>query len=321
MATDDWLAHPDHHLLHHDDDGYPPLLRTIDAPPEVLYVAGDPALLKLPQLAIVGSRSATPGGLATAREFAAYLAGCGLTITSGMALGVDAAAHAGALAGGGATIAVLGCGPDVVYPRRNAALAAEIRARGAIVSEFPPGTAARKAYFPQRNRIIAGLALGTLVVEAGIRSGSLITARLAGEAGREVFAIPGSIHNPLSKGCHQLIRQGAKLVERAADIIEEIGNLARAMAPESQPDLYRSASDRYRGATNVSATAPETDPDHAALLRIMGFDPVSINALSQASGLTAEELSSMLLILELQGRVASLPGGRFQQTTKVEPNA
>ncbi len=321
MDISDWLARPDHHLLQHDDDAYPPLLRTIDNPPETLYVAGDPDLLTLPQLAIVGSRSATPGGIATARQFASHLSGCGLTITSGMAMGVDAAAHSGALAAAGGTVAVLGCGPDVVYPRRNEALYHEILARGVIVSEFPPGTDARRAYFPQRNRIIAGLSLGTLVVEAGVQSGSLITARLAAEAGREVFAIPGSIHNPLSKGCHRLIRQGAKLVEQAADIIEEIGNLARAMTPESQPDMYRSDKDRYRTTATAPATAGEPDHEHAELLRIMGHDPVSIDALTRVSGLTAEELSSMLLILELQGRVASLPGGRFQQMANTEPNA
>lgn len=312
MSPELWLEQPDHHLLTLDDPRYPPLLRDIPRPPEQLYVAGNPDVLSLPQLAIVGSRNATPGGLDTARQFAAHLAECGLVITSGLALGVDAAAHQGALSAfmngsSGLTVAVLGSGPDEIYPRTNTALAEKIIAAGALVSEFPPGTSPRKAQFPQRNRVIAGMSLGTLVVEAGMNSGSLITARFAGDFGREVFAIPGSIHNPLAKGCHRLIRQGAKLVEQAADIIEEIGIIARAMTPESMPQTERS---------DLSESALPADPDHAELLNLMGYDPVSINGLVSRSGLTAEELSSMLLILELQGRVESLPGGRFQQTIK-----
>ncbi len=308
MSADDWLEQPDHHLLTLDDARYPPLLRDTPRPPAQLYVAGDPDVLSLPQLAIVGSRNATSGGLETAQQFAAFLADCGLTITSGLALGIDAAAHSGALATGGLTVAVLGTGPDAIYPPANAALAQQVQGNGALVSEHPPGTPVRRHRFPQRNRIIAGLSLGTLVVEAGLNSGSLITARYAGDFGREVFAIPGSIHNPLSKGCHQLIRQGAKLVEQAADIIEEIGLLARAMTPESRPDTERSV---------LTETAVPADPDHAQLLNHMGHDPVTIDGLARRSGLTAEELSSMLLILELQGRVEALPGGRFQQTIKM----
>jgi len=305
MSADEWLEHPDHYLLTQDDPRYPALLRDTPKAPEQLYVAGNPDVLGLPQLAIVGSRNATPGGLETARQFSAHLANCGLIITSGLALGVDAAAHAGALSGNGQTIAVLGNGLDEIYPRRNAALAQQIRASGALVSELPPGTQVRKYQFPQRNRIIAAMSLGTLVVEAGMNSGSLITARFAGDYGREVFAIPGSIHNPLSKGCHRLIRQGAKLVEQAADIIEEIGIIARAMTPESRPETERS---------DFTGSAGPADPDYAELLNCMGHDPVSIDRLVRRSGLTAEELSSMLLILELQGRIESLPGGRFQQT-------
>jgi len=305
-ARDDWLANPGHHLLRQDDPRYPPLLLDTPNPPAELYVAGDPEVLTLPQLAVVGSRNATGGGLQAARQFAAYLAQRGLTITSGLALGVDAAAHEGALEGGGLTIGVLGHGPDIIYPQLNAALAERILAEGALVSEFPPGAPVRRNQFPQRNRIIAGLSIGTLVVEAGMNSGSLITAGFAGDYGREVFAIPGSIHNPLAKGCHQLIRQGAKLVEQAADIIEEIGNVARSMTPESRPDTD------LHPTPDVVAT---TDPEHQMLLDHMGYDPVSIDGLVNRSGLTAEELSSMLLILELQGRVETLPGGRFQQIT------
>ena len=314
MSPELWLEQSDHHLLTPDDPRYPPLLLDTPRPPEQLFVVGNPDVLSLPQLAIVGSRNATPGGLETARQFAACLAECGLVISSGLALGVDAAAHQGALRasgndGSGLTVAVLGNGLDEIYPRANSALAKQISQTGALISEFPPGTPPRKQQFPQRNRIIAGMSLGTLVVEAGINSGSLITARFAGDFGREVFAIPGSIHNPLAKGCHRLIRQGAKLVEQAADIIEEIGIIARAMTPESRPTTER--SDRTEAALPA-------DPDHADLLNHMGFDPISIDGLTRRSGLTAEELSSMLLILELQGRVESLPGGRFQQTIRMD---
>lgn len=304
-----WLEQPDHYLLTPHDPRYPALLRETPKAPEKLYVAGNPDLLCLPQLAVVGSRNATSGGLETAAQFAAYLANNGLVITSGLALGIDAAAHSGALAANGQTIAVLGTGPETIYPQQNAELAKQVCANGALVSEHPPGTSVRKYQFPQRNRIIAALSLGTLVVEAGMNSGSLITARFAGDYGREVFAIPGSIHNPLSKGCHRLIRQGAKLVEQAADIIEEIGIIARAMTPESRPETERS---------ELTETALPADLDHAQLLKHMGHDPVSIDGLARRSGLTAEELSSMLLILELQGRVESLPGGRFQQIIRMD---
>jgi DNA processing protein len=309
MSPEDWLEHPDHHLIQVDDPLYPELLRNTPHAPQQLWLDGDPEVLALPQLAIVGSRNATPGGIEAAQQFAAFLAGCGLTVTSGLALGVDAAAHRGALAREGFSIAVLGAGLDQIYPQANQGLGQEIARNGALVSEFPPGTPPRRNQFPQRNRIIAGLSLGTLVVEAGINSGSLITARFAGDYGREVFAIPGSIHNPLAKGCHRLIRQGAKLVEQAADIIEEIGLLARAMTPESQPRTEPSPNAR---------SAQSADPDHSELLSHMGFDPVTIDSLVNRSGLTAEQLSSMLLILELQGKVEPLPGGRFQQTTKVD---
>ena len=206
-----WLESSRCTLVSSTDPGYPELLRRSPDAPAVLYVRGDAAALLEPQLAMVGSRNPTAGGRATAREFATAFARLGLAITSGLALGIDAACHEGALAGGGMTVAVLGCGLDTVYPRENIALAERVAASGAVISEFPPGTPALREHFPQRNRIIAGLAHGTVVVEAARRSGSLITARLAGAAGREVFALPGSIHNPLARGCHELIRQGAKL--------------------------------------------------------------------------------------------------------------
>jgi DNA processing protein len=236
-----WLERHGHHFIHWGEARYPSLLAQLRDAPVGLYVRGNPEALSLPQLAVVGSRNPTPSGRDTAREFAAHLSGCGLTITSGLALGIDTASHHGALAGAGSTIAVCGTGLDIVYPASNAPLALDIAAAGALISEFPLGTPPLKHNFPRRNRIIAGLALGTLVVEAAVRSGSLITARLAAEQGREVFAIPGSIHNPLARGCHQLIRQGAKLVETAQDILMELGPLGgprRAPARVSKPAVF-----------------------------------------------------------------------------------
>lgn len=298
-----WLEAPGNHLVALDDPRYPDLLRQIPDPPPVLYVHGDPELLGNLQLAIVGSRNPSRGGLENARAFASHLAGAGLTITSGLALGIDAEAHRGALAAGGTTIAVTGTGLDRVYPARHHDLAHAIAEHGALVSEFPPGTPPRPAHFPQRNRIISGLALGTLVVEAARRSGSLVTARHALEQGREVFAIPGSIHNPLARGCHALIRQGAKLVETAEDILEELGALAGAAVPEH--------------ATRTSPEPPASlDPEYQRLLDALGHDPVSIDDLVRRSGLTAESVSSMLLILELQGYVAPEAGGRYARIDK-----
>ncbi|MHB8622478.1 MAG: DNA-processing protein DprA [Sulfuricaulis sp.] len=232
----DWLAEPQHHLIVWSDPDYPPLLREIPDPPAMLYVLGDRRLLARPQLAIVGSRNPTPIGRDNARAFATSLAGAGLVITSGLALGVDGAAHRGALEAGGKTIALAGTGLDRVYPPPHRDLAHDISRHGALVSEFPLATPPRPENFPRRNRLISGLSLGTLVVEAALQGGSLITARLASEQGREVFAIPGSIHSPQSRGCHALIRQGAKLVETAQDILEELGPLVsvvRRTAPES----------------------------------------------------------------------------------------
>ena len=302
-----WLDASDRHLVGLCDARYPELLRTLPDAPLALWVRGrDLELLDAPQLAIVGSRNPTHNGRETAEQFARYLSERGLTITSGLALGIDGASHEGALDGGAGTLAVLGCGIDDVYPQRHAALAERIAAQGALVSEFPPGTPARRANFPQRNRIIAGMSLGTLVVEAARRSGSLITARLAAEYGREVFAIPGSIHNPLAKGCHALIRQGAKLVDDVADILVELAPQLGTRIEHGDPDLADAAD----------SPALTEKTEYEALLETMGFDPADLTSLADRSGLTPAELSSMLLILELQGLVEALPGGRYARLVK-----
>ncbi len=294
-----WLEQADSHLLALDDRRYPPLLRQIPYPPPLLFVRGDPGCLRAPQLAIVGTRNPTPLGRETAHRFAAFLTGAGMVITSGLALGIDAAAHQGALAGGGRTIAVMGTSLDRVYPAKHRDLAHAIAEQGALVSEFPIGTSPAAGNFPQRNRLISGLALGVLVVEAAAQSGSLITARQAVEQGREVFAIPGSIHNPLAKGCHALIRQGAKLVETAADILEELGSLAAAGAETSTFPM------------EASPAVSPLDDDYRQLLAAIGDEPVGVDSLVERCGLTAEVVSSMLLILELEGYVAAVPGGLY----------
>jgi DNA processing protein len=301
-----WLAQPDNHLITIQDPSYPPLLKEIPDPPPALFVHGNPRILGQPQLAIVGSRNPSASGKESAHGFAHALASIGLTITSGLAIGIDAEGHEGALAGGGQTIAVAGTGLDRVYPARHHALAHRIAQQGALVSEFTPNTPARAGHFPRRNRIISGLSLGTLVVEAAMQSGSLITAHQAIEQGREVFAIPGSIHNPLSRGCHALIRQGAKLVETAQDIMEELEPLLGY--------LYEP--------TSIGATPPiekphhPLDAEHQQLLGNVGFDPAPIDQIIRQSGLTAEAVSSMLLVLELEGHVLSAPGGRYCRTGK-----
>jgi len=298
-----WLSVKDQRAIHWNDAQYPPLLKEISDPPALLFVRGDADVLTLPQFAIVGSRNATTSGCETARQFASHLSASGFCIVSGLAAGIDAAAHRGALDTNNSTVAVLGTGPDQVYPTRHATLADAIAANGALVSEFPPGTPPRRAQFPQRNRLISGMSVGTLVVEAGLRSGALITARLAAEQGREVFAMPGSIHNPTARGCHQLIRSGAKLVETAGDIIEELsGMLAEISRSVEQNKLV--ATDR---------PPPEVDPDYQRLLELMGWDRTNVDTLVSRSGLTAEEVSSMLLILELDGRVEPLTGGCYIQ--------
>lgn len=305
VAADvDWFAEPDRYVVTLQDPRYPILLKELPEPPSILFLQGNPDLLSHWQLAIVGSRNPSASGRETAFEFARYLAGNGIAITSGLALGIDAAAHQGALAAAGPTIAVVGTGLDVVYPARHRELTQEIAQTGLLVSEFPLGVTPRPENFPRRNRILSGLSLGTLVVEAALRSGSLITARMAMEQGREVFAIPGSIHNPLVRGCHRLIREGAKLVETAEDIVEELGALAGVLL-----------EDVSREVTTTTATgAAQTErlgEDYEALMVHLGFDPIAIDLLVEKSGLTAEAVSSMLLLLELQGRVESLVGGRY----------
>ncbi|MGH8146436.1 MAG: DNA-processing protein DprA [Rhodanobacteraceae bacterium] len=305
-----WLTQPRHRLLTCVEEDFPPQLEQIPQPPAALFVAGDAALLLAPQVAIVGARSATAQGLVTARDFARTLSRAGLVITSGMADGIDGAAHAAALAAGGATIAVVGTGPDLVYPRKHRDLANKITESGAIVSEFPLGTEARPGHFPRRNRLIAGLALGTLVVEAGLQSGSLITARLAAEAGREVFALPGSIHNPLAKGCHRLIRDGARLVETAGEIIEALAPAAQALGAELRARLDGPQTAEVAPAAR---SGHADDPDYAALLAALGDAPAALDDLSERTGLGSAALSSMLLLLELEGTVASAGNGRWQR--------
>lgn len=296
-----WLADgEDRHLLGFDDPRYPELLRGIPNPPPALFVRGDPALLAQPQLAVVGSRAATPQGLDNARAFAAELARRGLVVTSGLALGVDGAAHRGALDAAGATVAVCGTGLDRVYPARHKELAQQLLdAGGALVSELPPGAGALRQHFPSRNRILSGLALGTLVVEASTESGSLITARLAAEQGREVFAIPGSIHNPLARGCHRLIRDGARLVESVDDILLELAPRLGALLREAGPAASAAAD----------APLPELDPDAQRLLSLLGDAPQPVDALVARSGLGAAAVKAALLHLELAGRVGAHGGG------------
>lgn len=293
-----WLdASENHHLITLQSLEYPELLRQIKDPPPLLYGIGRIELLNTPQLAIVGSRNCTPGGASTAEEFASYLARSGLTITSGMALGIDQHAHVGALQHGGNTIAVIGTGIDRIYPSRNKKLAYQIAEQGLIVSEFALGTPPLSENFPKRNRVISGLSVATLVVEATRKSGSLITAQRCVEQGREVFAIPGSIHNPQAKGCHHLIRQGAKLVDQASDIIDDIASLLGYVAQQTEPSSPHQSD--------------SLDDDYLQLLEIMGYDPVSIDTLVERSGLTIEQLSSMLLILELNDHIQPAPGGLY----------
>jgi len=298
-ALHTWLASgPQRDWIALGDARYPQaLLQTAD-PPLLLYTHGNAELLNQPCLAIVGSRNPTPQGAENARAFAEHLGRAGLTIVSGLALGIDGAAHSGALAGGAATIAVVGTGLDRIYPRAHRDLAHRIVERGLIVSEFELGTEPLAANFPQRNRIIAGLSLGTLVVEAALESGSLITARHSIEAGRDVFAIPGSIHSPQSRGCHALIKQGAKLVDDARDVLEEL----RWMTPASP--------------ASASATAEPTAAPPDTLLSAMGYEPVEMDQLQARTGWPAAQLSARLLELELAGQVSRLPGGRYQRAGK-----
>ncbi len=293
-----WSEGVDQHIVTLADAEYPQALLEIADPPTLLYVRGHLELLNRAALAIVGSRNPTPQGIQNAERFSAAFADAGLVIISGLALGIDAAAHRGALTAGGDTVAFIGTGIDLIYPARNRDLAQEIGARGTIVSEFPIGTPVSAANFPRRNRLISGIARGVLVVEATIDSGSLITSRLAGEQGREVFAIPGSIHSPQSRGCHKLIKQGAKLVETAEDVLEEL-RWSSARIAQAEPPSEGAGGE-------ASMLADE-------LLALMGFDPCGVDELAARSGLAPETLSVLLLHLELDGRVASLSGGRYQR--------
>ncbi|MBV2234839.1 MAG: DNA-processing protein DprA [Sterolibacterium sp.] len=319
-----WASEPGNRILTLIDAAYPQALLDSADPPVLLYAKGRTELLNRPALAMVGSRNATAQGEANAAAFATTFAAAGLTVVSGMALGIDRAAHQGALSAGssavaGSTIAVIGTGADRIYPARNHELARQIAVEGLIISEFPLGTPPLTANFPRRNRLIAGLSLGCLVVEAAARSGSLITARLAAEAGREVFAIPGSIHSPLAKGCHQLIKQGAKLVESAQDVLEELTWQSR-LAPASKVPTAESAVARKAAAPAAVEGGGDAesgeDADTARLLDQLGFDPCTLDQLVERSGLTTDALLAILLQLELDGRLASLPGGRYQRLAK-----
>ncbi|SFR65694.1 DNA protecting protein DprA [Marinobacter daqiaonensis] len=302
-------------LLGWGDPRYPEPLRHIPDAPAVLYARGRVEQLCCPQVAIVGSRNATRAGLDHAYRFAGALTERGYAVTSGLALGVDGAAHAGALAAGGDTVAVVGTGVDVLYPQAHGALTGQIVNKGVLVSEYPPGTQPRSGHFPRRNRIISGLSRGVLVVEAGLRSGSLITARLALEQGRDVFAIPGSIHNPMARGCHELIRQGARLVETVDDIEEELSVwwADSPVSPVPEPDPPETASSGSPMTDDSQTPVPEyLDDREIAVLKALGFDPCSTDQLCSATGLPADQLMQSLLLLEMEGLVESAPGG-FQR--------
>jgi DNA processing protein len=341
--TLEWASVPGNTIVTLADCAYPPALLTMPDPPPLLYVKGRLDLLHARAVAIVGSRSATPQGIDDARRFAQALSDAGLAIVSGLALGIDGAAHRGGLSGPGGTIAVIGTGADLVYPPLHHALAHEIATNGTIVSEWPLGTPARPANFPQRNRLIAGLASGVLIVEAAMRSGSLITARFANEMGRDVFAIPGSIHAPLSRGCHRMIKQGAKLVETPEDILEEFGFTVQseaAAAPVSKPrkrGKTRPSEDAGTGpatsefalqfqdasgsgcaargkpasASWASASLKPADPEAERLLDALGHSPATLEILAERTDMDGATLQSLLLQLELSGRIGALPGGRF----------
>lgn len=291
-----WLEDPSNSIVTLADPDYPNLLLNISDPPPLLYFKGQRQLLSSPSLAIVGSRNATPQGLVNAESFAEAASNAGFCILSGMALGIDTAAHHGGLRGAASSIAIVGTGLDIVYPSRNHELAHKLAKNGALISEFPLGTPAKGNNFPRRNRIISGMSQGCLVVEAALRSGSLITARQALEQGREVLAIPGSIHSPLSKGCHALIKQGAKLVESTQDILDELNYQP---TKNFTPDIEKN---------NIDDTNENTQ-----LLKYLGYDSTNIDTLCAHSGLTAEAVSAMLLTLELDGIIASLPGGYYQR--------
>ena len=319
----DWLDDANHHLIGWCDPDYPPLLRRSPNPPLALFIAGEPARLWHPAVAVVGSRSPTPGGRDNAASFARAFAATGMAVTSGMAAGIDTAAHLATLAAAGLTVAVLGTGPDVPYPRSNTRLLAQIAAQGAVVSEHLPGTGPLREHFPSRNRILAGLSLGTVVIEAAQRSGALITARLAADAGREVFALPGSIHNPLARGCHRLIRDGAALVETAAEVIDALAPGAALLAADLRHRLSapmtgghaavtKATHDDVRAHIAGAVLTPKDDPVYQSLWKALGHDPTGMDQLVERTGLTPADLSSMLLLMELEGRVATQHGRYFR---------
>jgi DNA processing protein len=333
--TLEWASMPGNTVVTLADSAYPPALLTMPDPPPLLYVKGRLDLLQNRAVAIVGSRSATPQGIDDARRFAHALSDAGLAVVSGLALGIDGAAHRGGLSAPGSTIAVIGTGADLVYPSLHHALAHEIAANGAIVSEWPLGTPPRPANFPQRNRLIAGLVGGVLIVEAAMRSGSLITARLANEMGRDVFAIPGSIHAPLSRGCHRMIKQGAKLVETPEDILEEFGFEVSPEPPSAAPPRKREKTRPARAASIeppasefalelqsavpgkpataswASASINLANPEAERLLDALGHSPATLEILAERTEMDGATLQGLLLQLELAGRIGALPGGRF----------
>ena len=322
-----WAEQKNAAIVTINDPVYPPMLKSISDAPTLLYVLGQKAVLQQPQLAMVGSRNPSHAGLDTAHEFAACFARMGLTVTSGLALGIDAASHRGALSesaavGSGYTIAVAGTGLDRVYPAKHRDLAHEIVEKGVLISEYAPGTPPLPANFPRRNRIISGLSMGVLVVEAALQSGSLITARCANEQGREVFAVPGSIHHPLAKGCHTLIRQGAKLVETAEHVLEELGGFIGLMAQNQRDSTIASgvnvadvgASLGQNNAKNEPNSGINVDEEYKQVLKCIDFEPTSVDKVVERSGLTADAVCSMLLVLELQGYVTALSGGYYCQS-------
>lgn len=309
----EWCDHAAHHVIAWHSPDYPSLLRRVENPPPVLFVMGNIDLLWHPQIAVVGSRHPSAGGRDTARQFARAFAEAGWCVTSGLAEGIDTSAHRGAMDARtdgeiGKTIAVVATGLDLAYPKKNAELMQHIARQGAVVSEHPPGTPALKAHFPSRNRIIVGLSLGCLVVEAAMRSGALISARLAAETGREVFAIPGSIHNPMVRGCHQLIRQGAALIEEPAELMEVLRPVAIELAEALRGRLNQEELQSLLPTQRLIKT------DHKPIWEALGHDGVSLDALVQRTGLTTPELSSMLLLMELEGNI-TVSDGRYTRNT------
>jgi len=311
----EWLSHSGNTILLLDDDDYPSLLKHVDSPPPVLFVRGSCELLSEPQLAIVGSRNPSIDGKDNAYRFAKSMVNVGLAVTSGMALGVDGSAHQGAIDGGGHTIAVVGTGADIIYPARHRGLADKILEKGVIVSELPLGTQPQPSNFPRRNRIISALSMGVLVVEASPRSGSLITAHCALDQGREVYAIPGSIHNPMARGCHQLLRQGAKLVESAEDIFEELSSLlAFHQFVRNEPTSATPEPQNFFDHETLQALTEQ----ESSLLKLIGYDMVSVDGVVERSELSVEDVSFQLMSLELKGFIQSVPGG-FQRCRELEP--